>query len=269
MSNYHTAHTQNVIKPIENQITSLFVHVSDVRRATEWYSQLLGLPIREDRLSSGPVYWFDLPEAHLILDSNTENRKNPEWREEMKPRFMLACSNIDAAYEHAEQQAATYSKPYHHGPMAYFNFSDSDGNTLMVSRNTDSTETDAWNPADGVSPILPRIGGVFVDVTDMKSAVRWYTALFSLPYDDKNTDGPIYSVPMTSGPVLLLDQHRSLRQEDFTELFYFETNDIEASYQYVLDQGFQVAGEPNHFEDLSEFAVIDPDGNRIVIACMK
>lgn len=75
MSNYHTAHTQNVIKPIENQITSLFVHVSDVRRATEWYSQLLGLPIREDRLSSGPVYWFDLPEAHLILDSNTENRK--------------------------------------------------------------------------------------------------------------------------------------------------------------------------------------------------
>ncbi|MCM3130058.1 MULTISPECIES: VOC family protein [unclassified Paenibacillus] len=268
MSNHHTtANTQ--IKPIENRITSLFVHVTDLRRAAEWYSQLLGLQVREERLTSGPVYWFDLPEAHLILDSNTENRKNPEWREEMKPRFMLACSNIDEAYEHTEHKAVTYSKPSHHGSMAYFNFSDLEGNTLMVSRNTASAEANALNPADCVSPILPRIGGVFVDVTDMKSAVQWYTELFNLPYDDKDTDPPIYSIPMTNGPVLLLDQHRSWRQENFTELFYFETDDIEAAYQYVLDQGFKVTGKPNDFEDLAEFAVIDPDGNRIVIACMK
>lgn len=156
-----------------------------------------------------------------------------------------------------------------YGSMAYFNFSDPEGNTLMVSRNTATAEANALNPADCVSPILPRIGGVFVDVTDMKSAVQWYTELFNLPYDDKDTDPPIYSIPMTNGPVLLLDQHRSWRQENFTELFYFETDDIEAAYQYVLDQGFKVTGEPNDFEDLAEFAVIDPDGNRIIIACMK
>lgn len=68
---------------------------------------------------------------------------------------------------------------------------------------------------------------------------------------------------------MLLDRNRFLNQETFTELFYFETNDLEAALAFARDQGFQFAGEPNDFPDLSEFALLDPDGNRIVVAQMK
>lgn len=255
--------------PMESRVASLFIHVTDLQKSAGWYSKLLGLKVKEERLNSGPVYWLELPEAHLILDSNTENRKNLEWREEMKPRFMFACQDIDEAYHYIEQKAQPFSEPERHGSMAFFNFRDPEGNTFMACCSPDSDEDSTMTAAACSSPILPRISGVFIDVKDMNSAARWYTDLLGLPFNEKETDSPIYNLQVTKGPVLLLDQHRYLRHENFTELCYFETDDIHAAYAYSLQQGFEVAGEPNHFHDLSEFTVIDPDGNRIVIACMR
>lgn len=51
-------------------------------------------------------------------------------------------------------------------------------------------------------------------------------------------------------------------------MFYFETDDFDAAFAFARDQGFQIAGEPCRFPDLSEFALLDPDGNRIVVAHM-
>ncbi|GIQ62395.1 hypothetical protein PACILC2_09630 [Paenibacillus cisolokensis] len=253
--------------PLENRIASVFVHVTDLRRAAEWYSRLMGLPILEERLNGGPVYWFDLPGTHLILDSNTANRQNPEWREEMMPWFMFPARDIDEAYRYVEERTEPFFEPERHGTMACFNFRDPEGNALMACWTAGTSAEEAELPAQ--SPILSRIGGVFVDVKDMRTAARWYTGLLGQPFDEHRAEQPIYSVPVARGAALLLDRNRHLNGETFTELFYLETEDFDAALAYVRRQRFRLADEPRHLHDLSEFALLDPDGNRIVVAQMK
>jgi len=252
--------------PVENRIASVFVHVTDLRKSAEWYSRLLELPIREERLNGGPVYWFDFQGTHLILDSNSANRQNPDWHEEMKPRLMFPVRDIDEAFIYLKEKAEPLFEPERHGTMAYFNFRDPEGNVLMACWSNESEDA---SELAANRPILPRIGGVFVDVKDMRTAAPWYTELLGLTLDDKSAERSICSVSMSRGAALLLDQNRHLNRDSFTELFYFETEDFEAALAYVRNQGFQLAGEPNDFPDLSEFALLDPDGNRILVAQIK
>ncbi|MBW5448322.1 hypothetical protein GE107_19960 [Cohnella sp. CFH 77786] len=252
--------------PLENRVGSVFVHVSDLRKSAEWYSRLLGVPVREDRLNGSPVYWFAFPGAHLILDDNSGNRQNPAWREDMKPRVMFPARDIDEAYRYLREKAEPLLEPERYGDMAFCEFRDPEGNVQMACWVA-APDPDDDLPAG--SPILPRIGGAFVDVKDMRAAARWYTDLLGLPADEENAAHPIYSVPVTRGAALLLDQNRHLNGKAFSKVFYFETEDLAAALDYVKRHGFELAGEPDGFPDLSEFALLDPDGNRIVIAHMK
>ncbi|OZB95023.1 VOC family protein [Paenibacillus sp. XY044] len=253
--------------PFENRIASVFVHVNDLRRSAEWYSRLLGLPIKEDRLSGGPVYWFDFQGTHLILDSNSVNRQNPDWSEDVMPRIMFPATDIDEAYFFIREHGTPLFEPERHGPMAYFNFRDPEGNVQMACW-AENREDDPSLAGLSQSPIPPRIGGVFVDVKHMPAAAQWYSGLLGVEYDDAAAAQRIYSVPTASGAVLLLDHNRHLNRESFTELFFFETEDFDAALQFVRTNGFDLADEPQRFPDLSEFALLDPDGNRIVIAQM-
>lgn len=252
--------------PLENRVGGIFVHVTDLRRSAEWYSKLLGLPLMEERLNGGPVYWFDFQDTHLVLDSNQGNRLKPEWREDMKPRFSIPARDIDRAYGYLQHLSEPLSEPERHGSMAYFNFRDPEGNVLMACWEA-SPGTDTVRTCN--SPILPRIGGVFVDVKDMNTAASWYTKLLGLPPDQEETDKSVYSVPVSRGAALLLDRNRYLNHDSFTELFFFETKDAEATLSYVRQYGFTLASEPQYFEDLTEIPLLDPDGNRILIVQMK
>ncbi|MBB3127836.1 putative enzyme related to lactoylglutathione lyase [Paenibacillus rhizosphaerae] len=254
--------------PLENRIASVFVHVTNLRESAEWYSRLLGLPIREDRLNGGPVYWFDFQGTHLILDSNSVNRQNPDWNQDMMPRMMFPAMDIDEAYLLIREQGTPLFEPERHGPMAYFNFRDPEGNVQMACW-TQNREEDPSLAGLSRSPISPRIGGVFVDVKHMPAAAKWYSGLLGAEYDEAAAEQRIYSVPTASGAALLLDQNRHLNGESFSELFFFETEDFDGALQFVRSYGFELAGEPQIFPDLSEFALLDPDGNRIVIAQMN
>ncbi|MBE9914188.1 hypothetical protein G8C92_09095 [Paenibacillus donghaensis] len=67
MANHEIYSTTKI--PLVNRVASVFVHVTDLRLSAEWYSRLLGLPVMEERMNGGPVYWFDFEGTHLILDS--------------------------------------------------------------------------------------------------------------------------------------------------------------------------------------------------------
>lgn len=252
---------------LENRIASVFVHVGDLRRAAEWYSRLLGLPLLEERLNGGPVYWLELPGTHLILDSDSHNQVQPGWEEWQQPRLMLAARNIEQAVHQLQGAGAELIGGLEdHGTMAYANFRDPEGNILMACW----TQKPSEDMADtGGGPIRPRIGGVFLDVRDLPAAARWYSELLGLQLDEPSAGETIYSVPVSRGAALLLDRNRHANQETFTELFYLETDDFEAALAYVKNLGCELADGPNYFDDLSEFALLDPDGNRIVIAQMK
>ncbi|GIO34542.1 MULTISPECIES: VOC family protein [Paenibacillus] len=253
--------------PLVNRVASVFVHVTDLRRSAEWYSRLLGLPMMEERLNGGPVYWFDFQGTHMILDSDAVNRQNPDWNEGMMPRIMFEAKNIDDAFRYVREKGGKpICEPERHGSMAFFNFRDPEGNTHMACW---VDQRDADQAFKGQSPIQPRIGGVFVDVKNMREAARWYSDLLGVPYDEAAAEQRIYSVPAASGAALLLDHNRYLNQESFTEVLYFETGDFDAALAFARGQGFQFAGEPCYFPDLSEFALLDPDGNRVVVAKMN
>jgi predicted transcriptional regulator YdeE/predicted enzyme related to lactoylglutathione lyase len=253
--------------PIEQRVASLFVHVTDLRRAADWYNRLLGLPLREERLNGGPVYWFDLPGTGLILDSDTFNRANPEWSEKNSPRIMFAVSDIDEAYSYLKDKANILFEPERHGSMAYFNFSDPEGNVQMA----------CWAADGGVnhelpiteSPVLARISGAFIDVKDMKSAAAWYTDLLGLPLDERTASQSVYSVPVTRGASLLLDQNRYLKQEPYSVLFMFDTDDIQASYDYAVKHGMEFHGETERYKEESLFILKDPDGNLVMVFQMN
>ncbi len=248
--------------PLENRIASVFIHVTDLRRSAEWYSRLLGLPVLEDRLNGGPVYWFDLGDTGLVLDNDANNRKDPDWSGEM-PRIMFPAKDIDEAYAYVKERATPFSEPRRHGSMAYFNFADPEGNAQMACWT--AAESTAPAPATR-SPIRPRIGGAFVDAKEMRRMAAWYADLLGLPLDEEQAKRTIYSIPVTRGAALLLDGNRHANGESFTEICYFETDDFDAALAHAREQGFALAAEPAYFPDLSEFALLDPDGNRIVVA---
>lgn len=265
MANMENVKPRDTSVPMDNRVASVFVHVADLRKSAEWYSRLLGLPMMEERLNGGPVYWFDFEGTHLILDSDAANRENPDWRETMMPRLMFKTRDIDEAYSYIREEGEPFFEPERHGTMAYFNFRDAEGNAQMACWSENAEES----LFKGNSPILPRIGGAFVDVKDMPAAARWYSDLLGVPFDAEAAKQSIYSVPVSGGAALLLDQNRFLNRESFTELFYFETADFEAALSFVRSEGFEMASEPSYFPDLHEFSLLDPDGNRIVIAYMK
>ncbi|BFH62906.1 VOC family protein [Paenibacillus azoreducens] len=69
MANHESVFYSTTEIPLVNRVASVFVHMTDLRRSAEWYSRLLGLPVMEERMNGGPVYWFDFAGTHLILDS--------------------------------------------------------------------------------------------------------------------------------------------------------------------------------------------------------
>ncbi|CAG7616059.1 hypothetical protein PAESOLCIP111_01860 [Paenibacillus solanacearum] len=249
--------------PIENRVASVFVHVADLRRSAEWYSRLLGLPLMENRLNGGPVYWFDLPGAGLILDSNVNNRKDPDWREEMKPRFMFPTGDIDAAYAYLREKAEVFHAPERHAHMAYITFRDPEGNAHMACWDGNAGEEPQLPATE--SPVAARIKGVFIDVKEMKAMAAWYADLLALPLDENTSEEAIYPIPVTRGPGLLLDHNRHRHNDSFTIPFMFDCRSVDEAYAFVEANGIEVFGSIERHGEFAFFTVKDPDGHLVMI----
>lgn len=89
--------------PIKNQMNGIFVHVTDLKRSAQWYSDLVGLSIDLDQVKS-PV--FNLPvtgTTSLTLDDHTFD---PNFKHQVTPNplFNLFAPNIDAAYQYVRDK---------------------------------------------------------------------------------------------------------------------------------------------------------------------
>ncbi|HEY0828558.1 MAG TPA: VOC family protein [Bacilli bacterium] len=255
---------ENVKSPIDHVVESAFVHVSDLRRSAEWYSMVMGLPLLEDRLNGGNVYWMKLQGGTgIILDDNGSNMPDTP-----RVKFMYKTSDIEASYRFLDTQGVRplYAIERPHPGLAFFMFTDADGNSLMVTQS-DYTSEMVERLEDTKSPILNRIGGIFLNVTDMNRAIRFHSEVLSLPYHEVGSgqEDSIYDLKMKSGTGVLLDDNRFRHGDDYEILFMLVTPDVDGSKAFLEFNGVPIFTGIERPGGMAFFTVKDPDGNVIMI----
>jgi predicted enzyme related to lactoylglutathione lyase len=112
------------------------------------------------------------------------------------------------------------------------------------------------------SPILNKIGAAFIPVRDLEKARDWYSNILGLPIKIENLIDHLYIVPM-EGTGGVLDSKIFTEDKIFkVAAFHFNTNDIQASYQFMKDQGVEIITQ---IENGHWFNFKDPDGNVLMI----
>ncbi|WP_166245418.1 VOC family protein [Paenibacillus turpanensis] len=112
--------------------------------------------------------------------------------------------------------------------------------------------------------ILNRAGAIFVPVSNIEKARDWYCALLGMEADYKIIAGHLCCIPLdNNGSNLVLDS--KIYSEDAVyrnPAFHFNTDDIEAAYRYVEEQGIELV---TGIENGHWFNLKDPDGNLLMI----
>lgn len=117
--------------PIKNHLNSVVIPVEHVKRAAEWYSNLLGQAIHPERLDGGPIYWFDMENGTgILLDDNRNNQDLKTF-----PTFMLKTGNVEQAFKLMQDKGVKIVRDiqFNH----YFMIEDIEGNTILVCHAAD------------------------------------------------------------------------------------------------------------------------------------
>ncbi|WP_424767620.1 VOC family protein [Paenibacillus sp. sgz302251] len=251
--------------PIENIVGSVFIHVSNLRRSAEWYSMVMGLPLLEERLNGGPVYWLELEGGTgMILDDNSHN--NPDTEHVL---FSYKTGDIDEAYRYLDKMGARLLYPIErpHPGLAFLGFADKDGNAIMVTQsNYHSPPLERLKQTD--SPISNKVGSVFINVTDINRAIPFHSEVLGLPCRQAEPEESIYVLEMKSGSDVLLDNNRFRQGDDYKTLFMLLSSHIEGAKAYLVANGVQVFTDIERNGEIAFFTVKDPDGN-VVMVCSE
>ncbi|USB33379.1 VOC family protein [Paenibacillus sp. YPG26] len=113
--------------PILNQIGTVFIPVSNIEKARDWYCDILGLPVDREILY-GHLYVVPMNGTGIVLDSKIYSEDNI-FR---TPAFHLNTNNIEEAYEFMKSKNVNLTTQIEHNQ--WFNFKDPDGNQLMVCK---------------------------------------------------------------------------------------------------------------------------------------
>ncbi|MEQ2528276.1 VOC family protein [Robertmurraya yapensis] len=115
--------------PIKNKINLVFIPVTDIQKAKEWYTMILGLEDGEDFFEH--LFVAKMEGAGLILDTM------PMWKDEMGkvprinvPVIQFGTDDIHASYEFMKEHGVELVTEIEH--EQFFVFKDLDGNLLMV-----------------------------------------------------------------------------------------------------------------------------------------
>ncbi|WP_100406975.1 VOC family protein [Bacillus solitudinis] len=115
------------MNPILNQIGTIFIPVSNVEAARDWYCDILGLPA-DGEILFGHLYVVPMIGTGIVLDSKIYSENNI-FR---APAFHLNTDNIEQAYEYMKGKNVELTTEIEHNH--WFNFKDPDGNQLMVCK---------------------------------------------------------------------------------------------------------------------------------------
>jgi len=113
--------------PIQNQIGTVFIPVSNIEKARDWYCDILGLPV-DGEILFGHLYVLPMNGTGIVLDSQIY----AEDHVFKVPAFHLNSDRIEEAYEYMKSKNVEILTDIEFGQ--WFNFKDPDGNVLMVCK---------------------------------------------------------------------------------------------------------------------------------------
>ncbi|KRG12640.1 hypothetical protein ACA30_18440 [Virgibacillus soli] len=117
--------------------------------------------------------------------------------------------------------------------------------------------------------IKNQMNGVFVHVSDLKAAAKWYCDLLALQVDLDDIESPVYNVPVTGTTSLTLDDHTFdpyyKHTPSLSPIFNFYAPDIDEAYQYIKKKRIKIVREIERVGDTAWFNIEDPDGNVVMI----
>lgn len=115
------------MNPIKNQIGTIFIPVSNVEDARNWYCDILGLQAGGEILF-GHLYIVPMNGTGIVLDSKIYSEENIF----KIPPFHFNTNDIEQAFEYMKSKSVEITTEIEHNH--WFNFKDPDGNHLMVCK---------------------------------------------------------------------------------------------------------------------------------------
>jgi predicted enzyme related to lactoylglutathione lyase len=118
------------------------------------------------------------------------------------------------------------------------------------------------------SPIENRVGAVFVPVSDMDRAIRWFSELLGLPVRETSHGGKIYDVETVGDVGIILDGHREVVNSS-QPLFFLMSRDSHAARRHLQVMGAPGLGDVQDIGSMWTLPFCDPDGNRLMVCQRK
>lgn len=115
------------MNPILNKIGTIFIPVSNVEEARDWYCDILGLKA-EGEILYGHLYIVPMDGTGIVLDSKIYSEQNTF----KTPLFHFNTNNIEQAYEYLKSKNVELTTEIKHNH--WFNLKDPYGNHLMVCK---------------------------------------------------------------------------------------------------------------------------------------
>ncbi|RUT28031.1 VOC family protein [Paenibacillus zeisoli] len=115
------------MNPIQNRIGTVFIPVSNIERARDWYCDILNLP-RNGEILYGHLYVIPMEGTSIVLDSKIY----AEDHVFKAPAFHFNTEDIEEAFNYMRSKNVNLTTPIEHNH--WFNFKDPDGNQLMVCK---------------------------------------------------------------------------------------------------------------------------------------
>ncbi|KRF13512.1 VOC family protein [Paenibacillus sp. Soil787] len=244
--------------PILPYMPAVFIPVSNLKRSTEWYADLLEQPI-VPKQEGGAIYYFNFAGTDIILDSNV-------WG--FPPTIMFDTQNIDDSY--------TFCKTHPNGFMtdvqrftdvSFFNI-----NSNMVCQAHRAPEPDQPQP---VHALLRRISRVIIHAENLQDSIEWYEAFLKRTIETDPWTEELPLIRMDRGAHVLIDDNRLSQsprvfydrmQLEFrvNPIVIIESHDIEAALDYVRSKGAKDGGIEARL-GVRFFTFYDPDGNGLMV----
>ncbi|MCP3740902.1 VOC family protein [Rossellomorea sp. BNER] len=123
----------SITGPISAQVNTVFIHVTDLKKAAQWYSDLFGLEINLEDVHS-PVYNIPVKgDTGITLDDHAFDASF-QHSPSKNPCFNFFTLNIEEAYTFVKNKGIKITREIEkvNDNTIWFNIEDIDGNQIMI-----------------------------------------------------------------------------------------------------------------------------------------